>query len=141
MKKVLLMGIGIVGMSLAVAQAEEKAAAPAAPETPKIEKKHHEVELKDVTVVGTIQKKEISGKEGKTRTVFELVGENGVTYKLRAGKKDSPAGNLAELVGTKVKVVGKAEEGKHGASIPVITSLEKVAPAAAPVAPAAPAAK
>ncbi len=140
MKKLMLIGLGIVSLSIASARAEDNAAAAPAPVAPKIEKKHApKVELKDVSVIGTIQKTEHTKKDGTVETGFKLVAENGTQYILRVpAKKDAPGSNLADLVGKKVKVTGKGQEGKRNV-IHVIASIE--AQDQAPVAPAAPAAK
>jgi hypothetical protein len=134
MKKLLWIGIGIVGLSVASVQAEE-AAAPVAPQAPKVEKKANvRPELKDLTVVGTITKTEKQSKNGKTIARYTITGENGTTYNLRVpAKKEVPGANLPEFAGSKVKVVGKGQEGKHNI-IAVIISIEKIditAPAAA----------
>ena len=134
MKKLLWIGIGIVGLSVALVQAEE-AAAPVVPLTPKVEKKQNvRPELKDLTVVGTIAKTEKQSKDGKTIARYTITGENGVTYNLRVpAKKEVPGAILPDLVGSKVKIVGKGQEGKHNI-IAVISSIEKIeaaAPAAA----------
>lgn len=136
MKKLLLIGLGIVGLSIVGVQAEE-AAAPAATPAPKIEKKRSpRPELKDLTVVGTLEKTEKQNKDGKSITRYTITGENGATYNLRVPpRKDLPGSNIPELVGTKVKIVGKGQEGKHNV-IAVISSIEKI-DAAAPAAPAA----
>jgi len=126
MKKLLLIGIGIVGLSIASVQAEE-VAAPVAPQAPKVEKKPIvRPELKDLTVVGTITKTEKQSKDGKTIARYAITGENGTTYNLRVpSKKEVPGANLPDLVGSKVKIVGKGQEGKHNI-IAVISSIEKI---------------
>lgn len=142
MKKMLWLGIGIVGMSVASIQAEEakaEAAAPAVPAVPAapaVEKKHApKPELKDLTVVGKIEKSEQTNKKtGVVVPVYKLVTAEGVSYNLNISKKkNSPTANVADLVGSTVKIVGKGVEGKRN-MIAVVTSLDKVDAAAAPAA-------
>ena len=129
MKKLMLIGIGVMGLSMAGICGEGTnacATAPAAPAAPKVEKKQApKKELKDISVTGTIQKKEATSKDGKVTTRYTVVAEDGTAYSIRPAKKGAPGSNVADLVGAKVKVVGKGETGAKHNSISVITSLDK----------------
>lgn len=144
MKRIVLIGIGIAVLSAAGIQAEE-VVTPAATPTPKVErKKPPRPELKDITVVGTIEKIEKQNKDGKSIVRYSVTGENDSAYSLRVPpRKDLPGATIPELVGCKVKITGKGQEGKHNVIV-VISSIEKIdaAPAAAatPATPAGPAA-
>lgn len=143
MRTMLLVGVGLVGLSLANVRAEEQPAAAPAAEPAKVETKARapKPELKNLAVVGTVQKAERKRKDGSIVTTFSLIAENGTEYALRAPRqKDAPGDNLADFAGMKVKITGRGSEGRRNI-IPFITSIEKVdqAPAAAPVAAPEPA--
>ena len=124
MKKLLLIGIGILGLSIAGARAEGTNDAAVPPAKPKIEKK--QTPKVDLNVTGVIKKTENKKKDGTLVAVYKLLADDGTSYSLRVpGKKDAPGANIAELVDAKVKIVGKGEAGKH-ASFSTITSVEKV---------------
>lgn len=139
MKKALVMGMGMLVLSMAMAQAEGNA--PAATKAPEAKKEAAPVvkpELKDLTLVGTVEKK--GSPKGD---MYFLVMEDGTRARLPKGN-DAP--DFAALVGAKVKVVGKGFEleknGRKRIGLKSVTSTEKVADApAAPAAPATPAAK
>jgi hypothetical protein len=148
MKRFILSSLvaGIVAIGISVNAEEAAPAVPAAPVEKAVKKERAPMPpAVDITVTGTLQKKEVTKQDKKsgkdiTRVHFGLVQEDGSLVMLpspRAKKGEAAAINLDAFVDKKVKVVGKGREvaDKKGAKKTVvseITTIEEVA--AAPVA-------
>ena len=75
--------------------------------------------LKQYTVVGIVESKEVKKKEGETRLVYSITDDDGKSYILQSkGKKDEGFG---QYVGKKVKL-----EGKGVVLLRKVTSIEVV---------------
>lgn len=135
MKKIALIGIGIVALSVGSVWAEGQAAAPA--EAPKADAPQKVQKapavappLEDVVVSGVVTEE----KDKKDKVFLVLVGEDGSKVRL-PGPKGKDAVNMKDMVGAKVKVTGKGYvkdvKGKKVSMLKTITAVEKLgAPAA-----------
>ena len=119
LKKLLIIGIGIMSLSIARASAEDtKVSNPAVSKTDNQHKLNAEL-----IIVGIIRKNELKQNDGTIVNGFKLVAENGTEYTLRVPDNKSATGmNLADFDGVKVKVIGEGVEGRESA-IYIITSI------------------
>ena len=102
MKKLWLVGVGVVALVTAVAVAGEKAKEKAAAKAEK--EAVAAAPAVEMTLTGTVEKIERKGKNGVVfMTWFELAGDDGVVTHL-------PKGKVEEYVGEKVRIVGTGEE-------------------------------
>ena len=125
MKKLWMVGVGVVAMAVAAAVAGEKAKEKP---TAKAEKDVAAAPAVEMTLTGTVEKIERKGKNGAVfMTWFELAGDDGVMTHL-------PKGKVEEYVGEKVRIVGSGEEinkkEKVTRKLETITSIEKLEEAA-----------
>ena len=148
----LMAGLVVVGLSVNAedtAPGAVPAVVPAVPVEKSVKKERAPMPVVDVTVSGTLTKKEITKTDKKTnkevkRVHYSLVQEDGVTIMLpgpRSQKGQAPAVNLDAFVDKKVKIVGKGREvmdkmGGKKSLVSEITTIEEVAaaPVVAPVA-------
>jgi hypothetical protein len=150
MKKLLVLASGIVAASVALAVAQDGGIKPAKHGggikpakhdggiKPAKHEKQPDQELKDLTLIGTITKKEVQGKgklADKQIVSYVLTTDAGVEVRLPKDETKFTADNL----NVRVKVVGTGfmDEAKKKGAMKTVTSVEKVldaaaAPAAAP---------
>ena len=121
--------------------AEDKAAAPVAPAAgaaaaADVQKpKAPEVPATEMTLTGTVFKKEVQNKKGVAVAMYFLKTEDGKDMKLQVPKvakgATTPAINLADFVDAKVKVKAMGTEteskGKKFIHLKNVLSIEKVA--------------
>jgi len=122
MKKVCLVGLMAVAVTMTTAMAGEKAG-----EAPKHEKKaavEKNTDDKEMTITGTVQKIEKKKKDGSVMMAwFVLVDENGKEIHL-------PKDKAVEFDGSKVKVTGmghtSGKDGKGKTILTAVTAIEKL---------------
>jgi len=129
MKKLLYVSAGVVALSIFCARADE-----AAPGAAPAKKEHKQdaaakVEVKEMTLTGTISKQETKGKKDQPVVNYSLATDDGSTVKLPMAKG---ALKIEDFVGVKVKLTGVGGEkvghdGKKVVFIQKITNIEKVA--------------
>ena len=127
MLRLLIIGIGILSLSIARASAEDTNPPVSNSAVSKTDTKHKlNAEL---IIIGIIRKNAIRQNDWTIVNGFKLVAENGTEYMLRVpGNKSTTGINVADFDGMKVYVIGEGVEGRESA-IHIITSIEKVNPA------------
>jgi len=128
MKKLCMIGLVAMAMTLTGAQAKDEAMGTAKQE--KEAKTEQDANLQEVTLTGTVEKVEKKKKDGSVMMAwFVLVDEAGKQIHLPKGKVD-------EFLGSKVRITGMGivsqKKGKEVVSLKSVISVDKIEATATP---------